>query len=171
MAVRMPLPASVSTIAEAYAVTARGFAALFGGAYVVLGLAGFIPALWERPGTGPALTVRVFHAAVLGVFVVNVVLSMAHLVIGLWGVMAANSRYSALVFARGAAAVFLILAIAGFIPVDTVRTAYGTAPLYGNNAWLHLATGAVALFFAFRPGYHLTQVGIREELNPHLPMK
>jgi Domain of unknown function (DUF4383) len=152
-------------------VTARGFAALCGALYVALGLAGFIPALWERPSTGPALTVRVFHAAVLGVFVTNIVLSMVHLVIGLWGVMAANSRYSALVFARGSAAVFLLLAIAGLIPLDIVRTAYGTAPLYGNNAWLHLASAAVALIFAARPGYHLTKVGLKAELNPHLPMK
>ena len=151
--------------------TARGFAALCGGLYVVLGLAGFMPALWERPGSGPALAVRVFHAAVLGLFVVNIVLSMVHLVIGLWGVMAANSKYSALVFARAAAAVFLLIGIAGLIPLDVVRTAYGTAPLHGNNVWLHLATAAFALFYALRPGYHLTQIGLREELNPHLPAK
>ena len=151
--------------------TARGFAALCGGLYLLLGLAGFIPALWERPGSGPALTVRVFHAAVLGVFLTNIVLSMVHVVTGLWGVMAANSRYSALVFARGAAVVFLMLAIAGFVPLDVVRTAYGTAPLYGNNAWLHAATAAAALIFAVRPGYHLTHVGLKEELNPHLPAK
>jgi hypothetical protein len=152
-------------------VTARGFAAVCGGLYVILGLAGFIPALWERPGAGPTLTVRVFHAALLGVFVTNIVLSMIHLVIGVWGVMAANSRYSALFFARGTAAVFLVLAIVGFIPLDIVRTAYGTAPLHGNSAWLHLATAAMALIFALRPGYHLTQVGLKEELNPHLPAR
>jgi hypothetical protein len=152
-------------------VTARGFAAACGAFYVALGFAGFVPALWERPSAGPALTVRVFHAAVLGVFITNIVLSMVHLVIGLWAVMAANSRYSALVFARAAAVVFLLLALAGLVPFDFVRTAYGTAPLHGNNAWLHLATAGLALFFGVRPGYQLTQIGLKEELNPHLPTK
>jgi hypothetical protein len=149
-------------------VTARGFAALCGGLYLVLGIAGFVPALWERPGSGPALSVRVFHASLLGVFVVNIVSSMIHLVLGLWGAMAANSKYSAVVYARAATVVLIVMAIAGFIPIDQVRTAYGTTPLYGYNAWLHLATAVIGAFFAFKPGYQLTQVGVREELNPHI---
>ncbi len=154
-----------------HAVTARTFAAIFGGLYFALGIAGFVPALWERPPAGPPLTVKVFHAALFGVFVVNIVSSMIHLVIGLWGLMAANSKYSALMYARGATGVFLALGIAGLIPVDVVRTAYGTTPLYGYNAWLHLATAAFALFYAIKPGYQLTQVGIKEELNPHMPSR
>jgi hypothetical protein len=152
-------------------VTARTFAAIFGGLYFALGIAGFVPALWERPPAGPPLTVKVFHAALFGVFVVNIVSSMIHLVIGLWGLMAANSKYSALMYARGATGVFLAMGIAGLIPVDVVRTAYGTTPLYGYNAWLHLATAAFALFYAIKPGYQLTQVGIKEELNPHMPSR
>jgi hypothetical protein len=152
-------------------VTARTFAAIFGGLYFALGIAGFVPALWERPPAGPPLTVKVFHAALFGVFVVNIVSSMIHLVIGLWGLMAANSKYSALMYARGATGVFLVLGIAGLIPVDVVRTAYGTTPLYGYTAWLHLATAAFALFYAIKPGYQLTQVGINEELNPHMPSR
>ena len=151
--------------------TARTFAAICGGLYLAFGIAGFVPALWERPPAGPPLTVKVFHAMLFGVFVVNIVSSMIHLVIGLWGVMAANSKYSALMYARAATGVFLVLGIAGLIPVDVVRTGYGTTPLYGYNAWLHLATAAFALFYAIKPGYQLTQVGIQEELNPHMPSR
>lgn len=147
--------------------TARTFAALGGGFYLVLGVMGFVPAMWERPPSGPALSIRVFHAGVLGLFAVNIMLSMLHLVIGLWGVMAANNRYSALMFARAGAAVFAILGIAGLIPITEVKTAYGTLPLYGYNAWLHLATALIALLFAIRPGYRLTQIGLKEEMNPH----
>jgi hypothetical protein len=152
-------------------VTARTFAALCGGLYLALGIAGFVPALWERPPAGPPLTVKVFHAALLGVFVVNIVSSMIHLVIGLWGVMAANSKYSAFMYARATTGVFLVLGIAGLVPVDVVKTAYGTMPLYGYNVWLHLATAVLALYFAIKPGYQLTQVGIKEELNPHIPSR
>ena len=151
--------------------TARTFAAICGGLYLALGIAGFVPALWERPLAGPPLTVKVFHATLFGVFVVNIVSSMIHLVLGLWGVMSANSRYSALMYARAVTGVFLVLGIAGLIPIDVVKTAYRTTPLYGYNAWLHLATAAFALFYAIKPGYQLTQVGIKEELNPHMPSR
>ncbi|MGZ9006553.1 MAG: DUF4383 domain-containing protein [Burkholderiales bacterium] len=151
--------------------TARTFAAVCGGLYLVLGLMGFVPALWERPPAGPPITVRVFHASLLGVFVVNIVLSMVHLVIGLWGTMAANNRYSALMFARASCAVFAVLGIAGLIPINEVRTVYGTLPLFGNNAWLHLGTAVLALVFGIWPGYTLTNVGVREAINPHAPTK
>ena len=151
--------------------TARTFAAMCGALHLGLGVMGFIPAVWQRPAGGAPLAIKVFHASLLGVFMVNIILSMIHLVIGLWAVMAANNRYSALVFARTGCAVFLLLGVAGLIPVHEVRTLYGTVPLYGNNAWLHLETAAVALVFAMRPGYRLTQVGLEEEMNPHMPHK
>ena len=147
--------------------TARTFAALCGTLYLALGIMGFVPALWERPPSGPALAVRVFHASVLGLFAVNILLSMIHLVIGLWAVMAANNRYSALTFTRAGALMFAVFAGAGFTPLAAVNTAYGTLPLHGYNAWLHLATAAIALYFAFRPGYRLTSIGLQRLINPH----
>src|SRR5437762_11254265 len=119
---------------------------------------GFVPAFWERASGGPPLSVRVFHASLFGIFVVNIILNMIHLVIGLWGVMSANNRYSALAFARAGAVIFAILGIAGLIPLNEVRTAYGTVPLYGYNVWLHLATAFIALYFGIKPGYRLTQI-------------
>jgi hypothetical protein len=150
--------------------TAQTYAALFGALYLILGIAGFVPPLWERvPAGAPPMQVTVFYASLFGIFTVNIILSMMHLVIGLWGVMAANSRYPALVFARGSTVLFLLLGIAGLIPRGPVKTLWGTAPLHGYNAWLYLATALVALFFALRPGYHLTQVGLEREMNPHRP--
>jgi hypothetical protein len=149
--------------------TARTFAALCGALYVALGVAGFVPALWERPPADPTLSIRVFHASLFGVFVTNIILTMTHGVIGLWGAMAANNKYSALVFARAGTIIFLLMGIAGLIPIDVVKNVYGTAPLYGNNVWLHLATAAVGLFFSLRPGYTLSDVGTQEQMNPHLP--
>ena len=151
--------------------TARTFAALCGVLYIGLGIAGFVPALWERPGGGPGLTVKVFHASLLGVFMVNIILSMMHLTIGLWAAMSANNKYSSLIFARGGTPVFLAMGIAGLIPINEVQTLYGTVPLYGNNVWLHLATAGIGAIFAFRPGYEITQIGLKEEINPHMPSK
>ncbi len=151
--------------------TARTFAALCGALYIALGIAGFVPALWERPAGGGPLSVQVFYASLFGIFFVNIILSMMHLVIGLWAAMSANNKYSALIFARGGTIVFLLMGVAGLIPITEVQTLYGTVPLHGNNVWLHLATAAIGVIFALRPGYEITTVGVKEEINPHLPSK
>ena len=151
--------------------TARTFAALCGGFYIVLGVLGFVPAVWERPQGSGALRIGVFYADVLGIFTTNIILSMIHLVIGLWGTMAANNKYSAVMFARVGAAVFLTLGVVGLIPLQVVRTVYGTVPLSGENVILHIVTAVIAVFFAFRPGYELTQIGLKQEINPHAPSK
>ena len=151
--------------------TARTYAAIFGALYLALGVAGFVPPLWERPGPAPALSVRVFHASLFGIFTVNIIVSMMHLVLGLWGAMSANNRYSALVFARAGSILFLLMGIVGLIPIGVVNTLYGVAPLHGYNAWLYLVTAVIGAIFAFRPGYQLTQVGVKETMNPHLPGK
>ena len=151
--------------------TARTFAALCGGLYLVLAILGFVPAVWERPQGSGTLKIDVFYADVFGIFTTNIILSMVHLCIALWGMMAANNRYSAIVFARAGAIVFLALGIAGAIPIQVVRTVYGTVPLSGENVVLHIVTAVVAVFFAFRPGYELTQIGVNKEINPHAPSK
>ena len=151
--------------------TARTYAALFGGIYLVFGICGFVPALWEHPAADPTLSIRVFHASLFGVFAVNIITSMTHLVIGLWGAMAANNRYSALVFARAGTIIFLLMGILGLIPFHVINNVYGTAPLYGNNVWLHLVSAAVGIFFSLRPGYTLSDVGTQAQMNPHLGSK
>ena len=151
--------------------TARTFAMLCGALYLALGVLGFVPAVWERPAGGGSLKINVFYASLFGILATNIILSMVHLVIGLWGTMAANNRYSALVFARVGAIVFLILGVVGAIPINDVRTVFGTVPLSGNNVVLHIATAVIAVFFSFRPGYQLTTIGVNQEINPHAPSK
>ena len=150
--------------------TARTYAAIFGGLFLVIGLLGFVPMLWGRAPGGPGLRINVFHASLFGVFAVNIILNMVHMVIGLWGVMSANNRYSSLIFARAGSAVLAVLGIAAIIPVNGIRTIGGTMPLSGGyNEWLYLVSAAIGLFFAIRPGYALTEIGVSESINPHVP--
>ena len=151
--------------------TARTFAALCAVLYIGLGIAGFVPALWERPAAAPGLSIKVFYASLFGIFFVNIILSMMHLTIGLWAAMSANNKYSSLIFARAGTLVLVAMGIAGLIPVTEIQTLYGTVPLHGNNVWLHLGTAVVGVIFAFRPGYEITQIGLKEEINPHMPSK
>jgi hypothetical protein len=128
----------------------QSFAAFAGALYLILGLAGFVPPLWDRPPAhAPALQVTTFHASLFGFFTVNVAVSAIHLALGLWGNIAAESRHASLIFARAGAVIFVTLGVAGLIPIQAVSTLYGTVPLSGYNAWLYLATGLVAMVFAF----------------------
>lgn len=150
--------------------TARTYAAIFGALFLAIGLLGFVPALWDRAPSGPPLSIKVFHASLFGIFSVNIILNMVHVVIGLWGTMAANNRYSGVIFARAGCIVLTLLGLASIIPVDSIRTVGGTMPLSGGyNEWLYLISAAIALFFALKPGYALTQVGVQESINPHIP--
>src|SRR5688572_26061895 len=149
--------------------TARTIAALCGALYLALGIAGFAPPLWDKPPSGPPLAIRVFYAQLFEIFQVNIILSMMHLTIGLWAAMSANNKYSSIVFVRAGTIIFLLMGIAGLIPVNEIRTLFGTTPLFGYNAWLYLGTALVTLIFSFKPGYELTQIGLKEELNPHIP--
>ena len=150
--------------------TARTIAALCGALYLAFGIAGFAPPLWEKPPSGlPPLAIRVFYAQLFDLFTVNIILSMMHLTIGLWAAMSANNKYSSVVFTRAGTIIFLLMGVAGLIPVDNIRTLFGTTPLFGYNAWLHLGTALVTLIFSVKPGYELTQIGLKEELNPHIP--
>src|SRR5215216_4850231 len=128
--------------------TARTFAALAGAFYLALGVLGFVPAVWEKPTGAGALKINVFYASLFGIVATNIILSMIHVVIGLWGTMAANNRYSAIIFARVGAIVFLILGVAGAVPIADIRTAWGTMPLGGNNVILHIGSAVIAVFFA-----------------------
>ena len=87
-------------------------------------------------------------------------------------VVGANRQENdALAFTRGATILFIVMGIVGLIPIAVVKNLYGTLPLYGNNVWLHFASAAIGVFFSFRPGYNLTDVGTQAEMNPHMPNK
>ena len=149
--------------------TARTMAALCGALYLALGVAGFVPPFWERPPSSPPMAIRVFYATLFDFLHVNIILSMMHLTIGLWAAMSANNKYSSVVFVRAATIIFVLMGVAGLIPVNDVRTLFGTTPLFGYNSWLYLGTALVTGIFSFKPGYELTQIGLKEELNPHIP--
>jgi hypothetical protein len=50
-------------------------------------------------------------------------------------------------YARGVAAIYAVLTVAGFIP--PLDNLFGLAPLYGNDIWLHAAIALVAAYFGW----------------------
>ncbi len=121
----------------------RFFALIFGIVYLLIGILGLIPGLLT-PATVP-VTVNVLNGNLFGVFPVNIVHTVVHLIIGIWGILAYRSWDASRGYARATGVIFIILFIFGLIP--GLNTLFGLAPLNGADIWLHLVSGIVALYF------------------------
>lgn len=126
----------------------RRFALIFGIIYAVVGLAGFVPQLLQAPpGNAPQLAVNSLQGYLLGLFPVNVLHTLVHLAIGIWGLVAAKSLGAAVIYARSLAVIYGVLAVMGLIP--GLNTVFGLIPLHGHDIWLHAGTALIAAYFGF----------------------
>jgi len=101
---------------------ARAVAAIFGAIYLALGLIGFI-----------------VDSPLLGLFEVNGLHNLVHVVIGAALLYGATSTELAIVMSRRVGMLLFIIGLLGFVSAD----AFGFMPIGGNDIWLHLSTGAV----------------------------
>lgn len=128
---------------------ARNFALLLGIIYALVGVLGFIPGLLhEPPANAPDLVVSTNYGYLLGLFPVNILHTLFHLAIGIWGILAAKEIHAARKYARVVAIAYGILTIFGLIP--GLRTVFGLLPLQGHDVWLHALTAIAAAYFGFR---------------------
>ena len=126
----------------------RYFALILGIVYVVIGLMGFVPAfLTPPPATAPEVTVDTLYGYLLGIFPVNILHTLVHLVVGVWGVLAYRSFSASRTFAQVVAVVFGLLTIMGLIP--GLSTTFGLVPLHGADIALHAVTTLLAVYFGF----------------------
>jgi hypothetical protein len=125
------------------------FALIFGIAYLLAGLMGLVPVfLVPPPVDAPPTHFTLLYGYLLGLFPVNLLLSLLHIVVGAWGLWAWSGRSSSATFTRGVAILYGVLAMMGMIPL--LNTALGMMPLYGNDASLHGLTAAIAAYFGWR---------------------
>jgi hypothetical protein len=82
----------------------RRFALVVGIIYFVIGIAGFIPGLVQGQDY-PDLAVDAGSGALLGLFPVNVVHHLVHLLVGVLGIVAYRAFGTARLYARGLAIV------------------------------------------------------------------
>lgn len=112
-------------------------AQLFGVAFLVLGVLGFIPGVTsEAPGD---FSGEGSEAELLGTFQVSILLNVVHLLTGIFGLALASTAEGARTFLVGGGVVYLLLWIVGLIG--------GLDWLPSNSAdnWLHFALGVVLL--------------------------
>ena len=129
----------------------RTFAMIFGIVFLIVGAGGFIPGLTAMDHSGhPAdaeVTMRTMFGYELGMFPVNVLHNIVHLLFGVWGVLAARSLGGARSYFRAVAVIYAVLAVMGFIP--NLRSTFGLIPLYGADIGLHVVLAVVAAYFGW----------------------
>src|SRR5687767_789794 len=123
----------------------RGFALVFGIVYLVVGILGFVPGLVQPAGHAPDLAVHAYHGRLLGLFPVNLLHNVVHLLIGLWGIAASRTLPAARWYGRGLALFYGLLALLGLFPAT--QTLFGLVPIHGNDVWLHAGSALIAAYF------------------------
>lgn len=128
--------------------TTRNFALVFGVVFLLIGIAGFVPQLVQgMHPEHPGLTLDANSGQLFGLFPINILHNIVHLVFGLWGLAASRSMSGARFYGRGVAVIYALLTVAGFVP--NLNTLFGLVPLYGNDIWLHAALALVAAYFGW----------------------
>lgn len=126
----------------------RNFAVVYGVVFLLVGIAGFIPAFLTPIGAEhPELAVTAGAGMLFGLFAVNLLHNIVHLIFGVWGLAASRSVSGSVIYARSVAVIYAVLAVMGLLPA--LDTTFGFVPLYGHDIWLHVLLAAIAAYFGF----------------------
>jgi hypothetical protein len=118
----------------------RAVASVFGVSFLAVGLLGFV----LNP-TGGEL---------LGIFAVNVLHNLVHLLFGIFGIAAVLVRRSR-TYLQGVGVSYLLLTVLGFVPglYAGDHLLLGLVHINLADNFLHLVLGGAAAFFGFAPQY------------------
>ena len=117
--------------------TVQMVALVFGAIYLAAGILGFLPFL------GGSFTQT--SSALLGLFNVNLLHNLVHVVIGIAGLAAASSLANSRTFCQVVGVILLLLGVIGIF----VASPLGLLYIGGLDIGLHLVTGAVLAYFGF----------------------
>ena len=112
--------------------------------FLILGLAGFVPA-FVTPSVN--VTSEPGFGYIFGVFPTNYFHNAIGILVGIWGIAAFTSLSGAIVFNRIFAILYAAGVILGLLPFT--NTLFGLTPLFGNNIWLNAITAAIAFYYGF----------------------
>ena len=112
--------------------TVQRVALLFGIVFLAVGVLGLLT------DGGMEMTADMDGSAkLLGLFPVNLLHNVVHILFGVWGLVASRSWGAAKTYAQVGGVVYIILAVLGFVAPDT----FGLIPIGGNDIWLHAVLG------------------------------
>jgi hypothetical protein len=122
---------------------ARTVAAILGVIYVLVGVVGFLPDPLVQASSAASAT-----GALLGVFPINLLHNVVHLVIGASLLYASMATATAIMVSRVIGGVYVVVGLLGLVSPN----GFGLLPLGGADIFLHLGTGAVLLAVGFMNG-------------------
>jgi hypothetical protein len=126
--------------------TTNILAAVFGVVFLIVGFVGFFAS--PPPADALPLTMDHGHGLALGLFPVNTLHNIVHLLFGALGLLAAaGTVFSARHYFQFLAVSYILLAVLGALPAT--QTAFGLIPIYGNDVWLHALLGLSAAVIGF----------------------
>ena len=117
-------------------------AQLFGVVLLLIGVLGFVTtgmSMDSDMATAPKL---------LGLFPVNALHNVVHLLFGVWGLLASRTAAGAVQFAKIGGGIYVGLAILGLV----APTTFGLIPIGGNDIWLHGLVGVMLLYVGLTAG-------------------
>jgi hypothetical protein len=124
------------------------FAVGFGIVYALIGLLGFVPGVLQPPpADAPGLSVSTAYGYMLGVFPLNVLHDLVHIVVGVIGIAMAGRLVAARTYCRAVAIVFAVLTIMGLVP--GLDTTFGLIPIFGADVLLHAVTTVASAYFGW----------------------
>jgi hypothetical protein len=125
----------------------RTFALIFGIVFVAVGVLGFVPGVMHPAMGDHNVTMTRNYGDLLGLFPVNMLHNLVHILFGIWGLLAYRSLAGSKTYFRSVAILYAILTILGLIPA--FDTTFGLIPIYGNDVWLHALLAIVAAYFGW----------------------
>lgn len=113
-------------------------AMIFGVIFVLVGLLGF-----AYPG-GRGMGVM-NPGRILGLFPVNLLHNLVHILFGIWGLSAARSYATAQTFCKLGGFIYLCLALLGLVEPTT----FGLIPIGENDIFLHTVLGVLLVWVGY----------------------
>ncbi|HYX14927.1 MAG TPA: DUF4383 domain-containing protein [Nostoc sp.] len=135
-------------------ITERYIALAIGIAYLLLGLAGFIPALVSLPGTNDSFiplneSTSAYSAGfgyIFGLIPTNFLHNLVRCAVGLFGITSYSNASTARLFNRAFAISYALLAVIGLLPLG--KTFFGLMPLFGYNVLLNALAAIAAAYYS-----------------------
>jgi hypothetical protein len=127
-------------------------ARVFGVVFVLVGILGFVPGVTHHHDD-PNVTVKASEGMLLGIFHINVLHNLVHILFGVWGLAAGGSFAGARAYFRGVGVIYAVLAVLGLISAGNINRTFGLIPIEGADVALHaiLAAAGLVLGFAVKP--------------------
>lgn len=117
----------------------RKVALIFGIVFILVGILGFV-----TPG-GMSMEADPAPGHILGMFGINLLHNVVHLLIGVWGIVASRSWSGAKAYMQIGGVLYIVLAALGFV----IPTTFGLIPIGGNDIYLHAVLGLVMAGIGF----------------------